>query len=341
MLKRLAITIAGCALLLTACGGNGENGGKGSGNAQTPIPSSVGAPSPSGANGTGAVERLKPEQLAQALLEGQYGRVHAQMSEQFRSNVTEEQLQTVYEEIKGSAPEWKSAANMQLNEGRYLVWTNPDERLGLLATFDSEDTITGLQIMPLDSYPDTDKQFTKLAYGLPFEGEWYVFWGGRNVLVNYHYEYAGQRYAYDFIRIQDGFSYSGDPTKNESYYAFGQPILAPEEGKVVHVVNDIADNVPVGKMNEEHPAGNVVVIDHGNGEFSFLAHLLMGSVKVKVGDRVAKGDTVGLCGNSGNSSEPHLHYQVSDKQDLFEGKSIRIRWDNELDPLQGTLLGEK
>ncbi|TGU70988.1 M23 family metallopeptidase, partial [Mesorhizobium sp. M00.F.Ca.ET.186.01.1.1] len=126
----------------------------------------------------------------------------------------------------------------------------------------------------------------------------------QDVLSNYHYAIPSQRYAYDIIKIKDGYSYSGDATKNESYYAFGQEILAPQDGTVVHVVSDIPDNVPVGTMNDKQPAGNVVVIDHGNGEFSYLAHLKQGSAKVKVGDRVKKGDLLGLCGNSGNSSEP-------------------------------------
>ncbi|MFD1906546.1 M23 family metallopeptidase [Paenibacillus rhizoplanae] len=79
-------------------------------------------------------------------------------------------------------------------------------------------------------------------------------------------------------------------------------------------------------MNAEEPAGNVVVIDHGNGEHSITAHLKKGSVAVKKGDNVQQGDLIGHLGNSGNSSEAHLHFQVSDGPDLFTSRSIQIRW---------------
>ncbi|MNJ53851.1 Murein DD-endopeptidase MepM [compost metagenome] len=176
---------------------------------------------------------------------------------------------------------------------------------------------------------------------MPLKNDWFVFWGGENVIANYHYGTESQRYAYDFIKVKDGYSYSGDPKKNESYYAFGQEITAPEAGKVIHVVNDIADNEPVGIMNEKDLAGNVVAIDHGNGEYSYLAHLKKDSVTVKVGDIVQKGEVIGLCGNSGNSSEPHLHFQISDGDDLFTSSSLRVKWENDLHPIQGdTIIGE-
>jgi murein DD-endopeptidase MepM/ murein hydrolase activator NlpD len=104
-------------------------------------------------------------------------------------------------------------------------------------------------------------------------------------------------------------SHGGDGTRNEDYYCFGRPILAPAAGRVVEVVTDVEDNVP-GKMNPVQITGNRVVIDHGNGEFSVLAHLRQGSVRVAKGASVTRGQQLGDCGNSGNSSEPHLHYQL-------------------------------
>lgn len=90
-------------------------------------------------------------------------------------------------------------------------------------------------------------------------------------------------------------------------------------------------------MNEKVPAGNEVVIDHG-GEYSVLAHMKKGSVKVKVGDKVKSGDEIGLLGNSGNSSEAHLHFQVSDGADLFKSRSININWKNRIAPVQGETI---
>ena len=67
------------------------------------------------------------------------------------------------------------------------------------------------------------------------------------------------------------------------------------------------------------PAGNHVVLDLGHGEYALLAHMQRGSVRVRVGDRVRTGDVLGLTGNSGNSSEPHLHFHVQDRPGLFGG----------------------
>jgi murein DD-endopeptidase MepM/ murein hydrolase activator NlpD len=64
------------------------------------------------------------------------------------------------------------------------------------------------------------------------------------------------------------------------------------------------------KPGAGNPAGNHVVLDHGNGEFSLLAHLQKGSLRVKAGDTVKAGQPLGLCGNSGNTSEPHLHIHL-------------------------------
>jgi murein DD-endopeptidase MepM/ murein hydrolase activator NlpD len=144
---------------------------------------------------------------------------------------------------------------------------------------------------------------------LPFDREWYVFWGGREPHQNYHVVNANQRFAYDFVIRRDGKSHLGDGSSNEDYYAWGAPILAPAAGTVVSAVDGIRDNTP-GEVNQAALAGNHVIVDHGTGEFSLFAHLQRGSVAVKAGDRLNKGDLLGKCGNSGNTTEPHLHYHL-------------------------------
>lgn len=272
------------------------------------------------------------------MIDSKYDELYEQTSEDFQKEITREQFLDILNSVNEGVQSWDPLSQLHVNGTNLYKLISHDGQTGVLFAMNEEETITAIQFVPLQSFPESDNSTTKLAYGVPFTGEWYVFWGGRNALANYHYEYPSQRYAYDIIQMKEGFSYKGDPAKNESYYAFGQPILAPQDGTVVQVVNDIKDNEPVGVMNEEAPAGNVVVIDHGNGEYSFLAHLQKGSVKVAVGDKVAKGDPIGLCGNSGNSSEPHLHYQVSDNKDLFSGKSIRVLWEEGLDPRQGETI---
>ncbi|WP_408951644.1 M23 family metallopeptidase [Lysobacter sp. Hz 25] len=152
---------------------------------------------------------------------------------------------------------------------------------------------------------------TKTALQLPFDEEFMVFWGGRTLEQNYHAEFVGQRFAADLAIVRGSATHAGDGLRNEDYYCFGKPILAPAAGEVVEVVDYVADNPP-GKLNARDLTGNRVIIDHGNGEFSMLAHLRKGSLRVKRGDRVDAGDRLGECGNSGHSSEAHLHYQLQD-----------------------------
>jgi len=160
-------------------------------------------------------------------------------------------------------------------------------------------------------------------------------------LVNYHYEYEHVRYAYDWVKERNGYTYEGDPGRNESYYAFDQDILAPSAGVVVAAVDGIPDNEPVGVVNEAQPAGNTVTIQHPNGEFSTIAHLKNGSVKVKVGDTVTAGQLIGTCGNSGNSTEPHIHFQASVQSDAFNGSTIPITFHDNGRAVRGdTVVGK-
>lgn len=162
---------------------------------------------------------------------------------------------------------------------------------------------------------------TRADLRLPFEGEWYVFWGGRDIEQNYHAISADQRFAYDFLIRRDGSSHAGSGDANEDYHCWGESILAPASGTIVQAVDRWSDNRP-GQMDPEHPPGNFVVIDHGQGEFSFLAHLRKGSVAVSEGESVDAGDQVGVCGNSGNSSEPHLHYHLQTSAEFGAGQGL-------------------
>jgi hypothetical protein len=187
-------------------------------------------------------------------------------------------------------------------------------------TLDEQDAVIGFLITPLPSEAPSEylEYGTKTALRLPFQGEWYVFWGGRKVLENYHAVTRNQRFAYDFLIRKAGLSHTGDGKRNEDYHCFGQPVLAPAAGRVHAVEDGIEDNVP-GVMNSREPVGNHVILDHGNGEFSFLAHLRKGSVRVKPGDRAMAG---GVCGNSGNSSEPHLHYHLQNSAEFGKGAGL-------------------
>jgi len=166
-----------------------------------------------------------------------------------------------------------------------------------------------------------DDYRTRTTLRLPFDSEWTVAWGGRTPHRNYHVSTPDQRFAYDLLVVRDGSTHEGEGTRNEDYHCFGEPILAPAPGQVVSAIDSLHDNVP-GEMLEQAPAGNHVIVDHGEGEYSVLAHLRSGSVTVEAGDRVAEGDRIGTCGNSGNSSEPHLHYHLQDGPVPLRGQGL-------------------
>lgn len=174
-----------------------------------------------------------------------------------------------------------------------------------------DDRIAGFSISPQQEpapseYAGYD---TRTALRLPFDGEWLVFWGGRGVEQNYHAAAPDQRFAYDFVVVRDGRSHEGTGERNEDYHCFGLPIQAPGDGVVALAVDGEPDQPP-GHMDPGAGAGNHVIIDHGNDEFSFLAHLKQGSITVEAGQTVEAGDVIGACGNSGHTSEPHLHYHL-------------------------------
>jgi murein DD-endopeptidase len=127
-----------------------------------------------------------------------------------------------------------------------------------------------------------------------------------------------QRFATDWMRLgKDGKAWRGDSKKNQDWHAYGAEVLAVADGVVAAVKDGIPENVPLSPtraapMTVETISGNHVILDLGNGKFAFYAHLQPNSIRVKVGQRVQRGEVLGLVGNSGNSDAPHLHFHVSD-----------------------------
>ncbi|HEX4936203.1 MAG TPA: M23 family metallopeptidase [Gemmatimonadaceae bacterium] len=127
-----------------------------------------------------------------------------------------------------------------------------------------------------------------------------------------------QRFAIDYVKLDTAYrTHAGDSTRNEHYYAEGLDALAVGDGIVVATKDSIPENVPgvnsrAVPITLETVGGNFVILDIGGGRYAFYAHLRPGSLKVKVGDRVRRGQVVGLVGNSGNSTEPHLHFHIAD-----------------------------
>ena len=190
-------------------------------------------------------------------------------------------------------------------------------------TYDSDDAIAGFFVRPAQQ--PAQSRFldyeTRAALRLPFEDTWTVFWGGRTPEQNYHAVDRGQRFALDLLIVRDGSTHAGEGRALEDYHCWNRPILAPAAGTVAAVVDGLPDQA-IGETDPAHPAGNHVVLDLGNDEFAFLAHLRRDSVAVKAGDRVESGQEIGRCGNSGNTSEPHLHFHLQTAPALGEGEGL-------------------
>jgi len=192
-------------------------------------------------------------------------------------------------------------------------------------SLDNEDEINGLYIKPFVETVTTERNKTKLS--LPFMGSWFVVWGGDTKELNYHVQNRAQKNAFDIIQVDSsGKSFRTDGKTNEDYYAFGKEILAPCDGKVVQVVDGVKDNVP-GEMNTYNVGGNTVIIKTANNEYLVFCHFKHNSILVKEGQDVRQGEVLGLCGNTGNSSEPHLHFHIQDVENMNIATGIKCYFD--------------
>jgi urea transporter/murein DD-endopeptidase MepM/ murein hydrolase activator NlpD len=144
------------------------------------------------------------------------------------------------------------------------------------------------------------------ALHLPFWGEWKVSQG----YDGKHTHKGDWGNAVDFVLTDEKDKTHGASSSScEDYFCYNKPVLAPADGTVTELIDYIDDNEP-GKVNLVQNWGNTIIIHHAANLYTQLSHIKAGSFRVKKGDYVRKGDMVGLCGNSGRSPEPHLHYQV-------------------------------
>lgn len=212
---------------------------------------------------------------------------------------------------------------------RVSRWTQAPTPLEISIAFGAEGQIAGFLVrrQPLAAPSRFLDYQTKANLRLPVNREWFVYWGGRDIEDNYHAVDVSQRFALDLLVMRDGQSYSGDPSRVENYHCWGRPILAPADGVVLRAVDDLPDQA-IGTTAGENPAGNHIVIDFGNDEYGVLAHLRKGSVSVAEGDTVAAGQEIGLCGNSGNTSEPHLHFHIQTSPKPGQGEGLPAQFTN-------------
>ncbi len=135
-----------------------------------------------------------------------------------------------------------------------------------------------------------------------------------------------EQFAIDWIKVDaQGHAFRTDGKAPEDWYCYGVDVLAVAPGTVVEVVRDLP-NVAPGKnptgLTIAQIAGNRVIVDMGSGHYAMYAHLAPNSITVHVGDYVQQGQKLGLLGNTGNSSAPHLHFQVMDRPSSLDATSL-------------------
>ncbi len=152
-------------------------------------------------------------------------------------------------------------------------------------------------------------RFTALSY-VPFElpvmGEWIVTQAHNGELTHRD----RWQHAWDFEIVDDeGSLFKNKGFAKEDYYCYAKPVIAPADGWVAQIVDHVEENA-IGNVDLEHNWGNAIIIRHAEGLYSNISHLMKDSFKVKEGDFVKKGDVLALCGNSGRSPQPHVHFQI-------------------------------
>ncbi len=231
--------------------------------------------------------------------------------------ITKDDLQAIYEQIFAVEPVDDLVDRRSLATGRSMYDISSWDWLGITLAiswaFDDDGQLAGLGIQQASELPDPNPDYdSAVAFELPFDCLVYTAWGGRDELHNYHTAYAQGAYAYDFLIWHDGGTCAEPCEDNEDYYIFGQPLYAPAAGTVVEV-EDVHPDMPPGEMDPVALEGNHVTLEVAEGEYLLLAHMQSGSVQVAVGDVVEQGQHIGDVGNSGNTTEAHLHIHLQDQ----------------------------
>ena len=160
--------------------------------------------------------------------------------------------------------------------------------------------------------------------GPPLEGPGWVAFNGccrqtvhrRSAIPVNGTLYVGQRLAIDWIKIDANSQLSnGDSSNNENWPTYGQKAIAVMDAKVVSVLDGLPERAPNALPSDttmQNVTGNHVILDLGRGYYAFYAHLQPGSLKVRVGEYVKRGQVLALLGNSGNTTVSHLHFHVTE-----------------------------
>jgi hypothetical protein len=186
-------------------------------------------------------------------------------------------------------------------------------------------------------------------YHFPLKGRWFAL--GAPSLISHHRWGSIQEFAFDLVKIStNGSTFTGDGSKLSQYYSYGESIYAIGDGKVVASYNGstesdknlrqpdetVEDYMNRTTMEQQkllakgfsNVLGNHIIIEHENGEYSHYLHLKTNSLKVNVNDLVSRGQPIAELGHSGNSTEPHLHFHVTDSPDMSYSRSLPVTFKN-------------
>lgn len=174
----------------------------------------------------------------------------------------------------------------------------------------------------------------------PLKGNNWLVANGSGVIISPH-RYTVQPtngrlrppeyFAIDFVRLDaQKRAFVGDIAKVKNWFGYGSKIVSVAPGKVVEVLDGLQDNIPgqpIPPLKPNEYAGNHVIVDIGSGKYAGYAHLVPGSIVVRAGDTVNRGQVLGKLGSTGNSDAPHLHFQITDANSFLNTNGLPFVFD--------------
>jgi Peptidase family M23 len=277
--------------------------------------------------------RRDGRELSRLVVAGDAAAFHARFTPALAEQLSQADIEALFAAVHAAGPIGERLGESALPLGRLRGYSadhrHGDGVLAIVLTIDRRGRVASFGLRPRAPLPPDPAAGHEPAnrLRLPLAGTWWVLWGGPDERRNYHVVVPDQRHAYDLVRWKRGGTYRGAGTRNEQYHAWNRRVLAPARGVVVEARDGIHDNAPgVETENPDAPTGNHVVLDLGEGEYAVLAHLRRGTVRVRAGDHVRAGQRLGRVGNSGNSSEPHLHFHLQDSPAPLTGIGLPVEF---------------
>lgn len=263
---------------------------------------------------------------------GRHAAVTARMTEPTRAVLSEDKLAKVMSGIRERNPSGAVETTVTSAERGKVVLAchSAAGDYTLTVGFDSAGAVVGLLLRPGAGgvLAKNDSYESKVRLRLPLHGAWTAHNAARNE-KSHHYAIPSQRWAVDWLKHDaSGQTHKGEGNALSDYYSYREAIVAPTDGTVVTVVDGIPENPAHGTGDIYFASGNSIVLQIADNEFALFCHLVPGSASVKVGQKVRAGELLGRVGNSGNSTEPHLHFQLMDKRRQVEALTVPAKFSD-------------